>query len=126
MQEFSDARDADDARYNLDGRDFDGSRMIVEFAKGVILIFLTYHLSISLFICYLPFSDCGLQFDVRFRVAKEGPGPVTVVVTVNIWVGALLLVLAVVLTVGLMGIGLVTANLATGKIGAIGVEIVGI
>ncbi|CAM0879575.1 unnamed protein product [Alopecurus aequalis] len=33
--EFSDARDADDARYNLDGRDFDGSRMIVEFAKGV-------------------------------------------------------------------------------------------
>uniref|UniRef100_A0A0D9Y3G3 Serine/arginine-rich splicing factor RS2Z32 n=1 Tax=Oryza glumipatula TaxID=40148 RepID=A0A0D9Y3G3_9ORYZ len=33
--EFSDARDADEARYNLDGRDFDGSRMIVEFAKGV-------------------------------------------------------------------------------------------
>ncbi|KQK02253.1 serine/arginine-rich splicing factor RS2Z32 isoform X1 [Brachypodium distachyon] len=33
--EFSDPRDADDARYNLDGRDFDGSRMIVEFAKGV-------------------------------------------------------------------------------------------
>ncbi|KAL6847937.1 hypothetical protein ACP4OV_022065 [Aristida adscensionis] len=32
--EFSDPRDADDARYNLDGRDFDGSRMIVEFAKG--------------------------------------------------------------------------------------------
>jgi hypothetical protein len=42
LQEFSDARDADDARYNLDGRDFDGSRMIVEFAKGVILMFLTY------------------------------------------------------------------------------------
>jgi len=35
-QEFSDARDADDARYNLDGRDIDGSRIIVEFAKGVI------------------------------------------------------------------------------------------
>uniref|UniRef100_A0A0D9UWY3 Uncharacterized protein n=1 Tax=Leersia perrieri TaxID=77586 RepID=A0A0D9UWY3_9ORYZ len=33
--EFSDARDAEEARYNLDGRDFDGSRMIVEFAKGV-------------------------------------------------------------------------------------------
>ncbi|KAF7035649.1 hypothetical protein CFC21_046473 [Triticum aestivum] len=33
--EFSDPRDADEARYNLDGRDFDGSRMIVEFAKGV-------------------------------------------------------------------------------------------
>ncbi|KQK07345.1 serine/arginine-rich splicing factor RS2Z32 isoform X2 [Brachypodium distachyon] len=32
--EFSDPRDADDARYELDGRDFDGSRIIVEFAKG--------------------------------------------------------------------------------------------
>ncbi|CAL4910603.1 unnamed protein product [Urochloa decumbens] len=33
--EFSDPRDADEARYNLDGRDVDGSRIIVEFAKGV-------------------------------------------------------------------------------------------
>ncbi|XP_012464161.1 serine/arginine-rich splicing factor RS2Z32 isoform X1 [Gossypium raimondii] len=33
--EFSDPRDADDARYALNGRDMDGSRMIVEFAKGV-------------------------------------------------------------------------------------------
>ncbi|KAK3163933.1 hypothetical protein QOZ80_1AG0010370 [Eleusine coracana subsp. coracana] len=33
--EFSDPQDADDARYNLDGREFDGSRIIVEFAKGV-------------------------------------------------------------------------------------------
>ncbi|TYI99500.1 hypothetical protein E1A91_A13G022400v1 [Gossypium mustelinum] len=33
--EFSDPRDADDARYALNGRDLDGSRMIVEFAKGV-------------------------------------------------------------------------------------------
>jgi arginine/serine-rich splicing factor 7 len=40
LQEFSEAKDADDARYNLDGRDFDGSRMIVEFAKGVTFIFL--------------------------------------------------------------------------------------
>ncbi|KAK9283756.1 hypothetical protein L1049_012007 [Liquidambar formosana] len=32
--EFSDARDADDARYSLNGRDVDGSRIIVEFAKG--------------------------------------------------------------------------------------------
>ncbi|KAK6140324.1 hypothetical protein DH2020_025919 [Rehmannia glutinosa] len=31
--EFSDPRDADDARYNLDGRDVDGRRIIVEFAK---------------------------------------------------------------------------------------------
>uniref|UniRef100_A0A0E0GKY1 Uncharacterized protein n=1 Tax=Oryza nivara TaxID=4536 RepID=A0A0E0GKY1_ORYNI len=33
--EFSDTRDADEARYNLDGRDVDGSRILVEFAKGV-------------------------------------------------------------------------------------------
>uniref|UniRef100_J3M3G0 Uncharacterized protein n=1 Tax=Oryza brachyantha TaxID=4533 RepID=J3M3G0_ORYBR len=33
--EFSDSRDAEDARYNLDGRDVDGSRILVEFAKGV-------------------------------------------------------------------------------------------
>ncbi|XP_062193348.1 serine/arginine-rich splicing factor RS2Z33-like isoform X2 [Phragmites australis] len=33
--EYSDPRDADDARYNLDGREFDGSRMTVEFARGV-------------------------------------------------------------------------------------------
>lgn len=39
-QEFSDPRDADDARYHLDGKDFDGSRIIVEFAKGV--SFLTF------------------------------------------------------------------------------------
>ncbi|XP_010553024.1 PREDICTED: serine/arginine-rich splicing factor RS2Z33-like isoform X2 [Tarenaya hassleriana] len=32
--DFSDPRDADDARHRLDGRDFDGSRIIVEFARG--------------------------------------------------------------------------------------------
>ncbi|KAJ4979680.1 hypothetical protein NE237_010460 [Protea cynaroides] len=32
--EFSDPRDADDARYSLNGREFGGSRIIVEFAKG--------------------------------------------------------------------------------------------
>lgn len=31
--EFSDPRDADDARYHLDGREFNGSQLIVEFAK---------------------------------------------------------------------------------------------
>jgi len=61
-------------------------------------------------------------------VAREEGGPVTVtvVVNVNIWVGGLLLVLAAALTVGLTGIGLVTAKLVTGKIGAIAVEIVAI
>ncbi|XP_016729761.1 serine/arginine-rich splicing factor RS2Z32 isoform X3 [Gossypium hirsutum] len=33
--EFSDPRDAGDARYALNGRDLDGSRMIVELSKGV-------------------------------------------------------------------------------------------
>ncbi|KAL2925766.1 Serine/arginine-rich splicing factor RS2Z32 [Bienertia sinuspersici] len=32
--EFSDPRDAEDARYSLNSRDVDGSRIIVEFAKG--------------------------------------------------------------------------------------------
>ncbi|GJT77420.1 serine/arginine-rich splicing factor RS2Z32 [Tanacetum coccineum] len=35
--EFSDPRDADDARYSLNGRDVDGSRIVVEFAKGVMI-----------------------------------------------------------------------------------------
>lgn len=35
QQDFSDPRDADDARHYLDGRDIDGRRIIVEFAKGV-------------------------------------------------------------------------------------------
>ncbi|CAN8284921.1 unnamed protein product [Cochlearia groenlandica] len=33
--ELSDPRDADDARHYLDGCDFDGSRIIVEFSRGV-------------------------------------------------------------------------------------------
>ncbi|GMP50606.1 hypothetical protein CsSME_00017157 [Camellia sinensis var. sinensis] len=36
--EFSDPRDTDDARYGLNGREFDGSRIIVEFAKGVSVV----------------------------------------------------------------------------------------
>lgn len=41
--EFSDPRDADDARYSLNGRDVDGSRITVEFAKGVsFYIYLLY------------------------------------------------------------------------------------
>lgn len=35
LQEFSDPRDADDARYGLNGRRFDGTHIVVEFAKGV-------------------------------------------------------------------------------------------
>ncbi|GAB4836513.1 hypothetical protein Ancab_001425 [Ancistrocladus abbreviatus] len=32
--EFSDPRDADDARYSMNGREVDGCRVVVEFAKG--------------------------------------------------------------------------------------------
>lgn len=34
-QEFSDPRDANDARLDLDGRKYDGSDIIVQFARGV-------------------------------------------------------------------------------------------
>ena len=35
LQEFNDARDADDARHYVNGKDFDGNRLIVEFARRV-------------------------------------------------------------------------------------------
>lgn len=62
-QEFSDPRDADDARYGLNGRDFDGSRIIVEFARGVCPLGLYLFASIlKLFqvdhaICYVLLFD---------------------------------------------------------------------
>ncbi|KMS94837.1 hypothetical protein BVRB_014850, partial [Beta vulgaris subsp. vulgaris] len=34
LENYSDPRDAGDARYSLNGRDVDGTRIIVEFAKG--------------------------------------------------------------------------------------------
>lgn len=49
-------------------------------------------------------------------MAKEDPG--------STWAGDLLLVLAAALTVVLMGTGLVTAKLVTGKTDATAVEIV--
>lgn len=67
-QEFSDPRDADDARYNLDGRDVDGSRLIVEFAKGVgILPFEAYQYQFfigyfSLIISFIINYQCDLSF----------------------------------------------------------------
>lgn len=54
-QEFRDPRDADDARYNLDGRDIDGSRLIVEFAKGVGINFRLYLLHLFFFLLYVSF-----------------------------------------------------------------------
>lgn len=64
-QEFSDPRDADDARFNLDGRDFEGSRIIVEFAKGVgqtskslIIFFLRF----ALLNCTRLFKGCFSSF----------------------------------------------------------------
>nr|CAB3464043.1 unnamed protein product [Digitaria exilis] len=39
--EFSDPRDADDARHDLDGRKLDGSRIVVEFARGEVPVNMT-------------------------------------------------------------------------------------
>lgn len=58
----------------------------------------------------MPFS-----LQLRFHEAQEDP--------VNIWAGDRLLVLAAALTVVLMGTGLVTAKLVTGKTDATAVEI---
>ena len=52
LQEFSDPRDADDARYSLDGRDFDGRRIVVEFSRGVS----------SMKVCLLAISSCKTFF----------------------------------------------------------------
>lgn len=41
VQEFADARDADDARHYCNGKDFDGNRLIVEFARRVSVITAT-------------------------------------------------------------------------------------
>ena len=57
LQEFSDPRDADDARYDLDGRKFDGSRIVVEFARGVScclsLFFTTRDTIFAVYPCFL-------------------------------------------------------------------------
>ncbi|KAK3018509.1 hypothetical protein RJ639_003682 [Escallonia herrerae] len=58
--EFSDARDADDARYSLNGREVDGSRLVVEFAKG-------FENANNSWICLF-----SLQFSSSF--APRGPG----------------------------------------------------
>lgn len=44
QQEFSDPRDADDARYGLNGRRFDGTHIVVEFAKGVSWNYMAFSL----------------------------------------------------------------------------------
>jgi arginine/serine-rich splicing factor 7 len=107
LQEFSDPRDADDARYHLDGREFNGSQLIVEFAKRGKLQEPSVLCNLFFFLLYvfyylIPCSS-GMQFSFQFRyhVAQEDP--------VNIWAGDRLLVLAAALTVVLMGTGLVTA-----------------
>lgn len=58
LQEFSDPRDADDARHDLDGRKLDGSRIVVEFARGVTccclpLFFITCDLIYALPLLYV-------------------------------------------------------------------------
>lgn len=60
-QEFSDPRDADDARYSLNGREFDGNRLIVEFAKGV----RTY---ICIIISVLDSDMCSMKGRLHFML----------------------------------------------------------
>ncbi|KAG6437391.1 hypothetical protein SASPL_102306 [Salvia splendens] len=101
--EFSDPRDADDARYNLDGRDVDGRRITVEFAKGV-----------SYVVEYCVASITCLTWPSWFHVGLEGFG--------SMWAEVLLQVLADVSIVALMVIGLVIAKLETGRISVTAVE----
>jgi hypothetical protein len=42
LQEFLDARDADDARHYTNGKDLDGSRLIVEFARRVSIMDINF------------------------------------------------------------------------------------
>jgi hypothetical protein len=63
IQEFSEHRDADEARYQLDGRDVDGSRIVVEFAKGVSCLF-NYMISD----CYSYLIFCYLNYHVYFDI----------------------------------------------------------
>lgn len=59
-QEFSDPRDADDARYHLDGKEFDGSRIVVEFAVPLYMASLsttiTFILPVSSFAISSPMA----------------------------------------------------------------------
>jgi hypothetical protein len=56
LQEFSDPHDADEAQYQLDGRDVDGSRIIVEFAKGVCSVFFSFYI-----------LECNFTFLLSYR-----------------------------------------------------------
>lgn len=107
-QEFGDPRDADDARHYLDGRDFDGSRITVEFSRGVSCLAL-YFQGLSFFYMYgwmyLPNSWKSILclYDRHL-------------VVLGIMIAeAHLLELVAVLTVVLMVIGLETAQQGTGR-----------
>ncbi|KAK1320165.1 Serine/arginine-rich splicing factor RS2Z32 [Acorus calamus] len=86
--EFSDPRDADDARYSLNGRDFDGSRIIVEFAKGgfvdVVVIVLPddvydfpclvgVDVGVNLPICRSPPRRGGRSYESEERRSRSPP-----------------------------------------------------
>jgi len=53
LQEFLDVRDADDARYYTNGKDLDGSRLIVEFARRVSIMYFFNHLICKTIILFL-------------------------------------------------------------------------
>ena len=102
MQDFSDSRDADDARYSLNGREVDGSRLIVEFAKGVSTLNWTLTIFSSFVTCYVYILSLLHSFKnilcftwYRFHVVQ--------VVLENIWAEGPLLGLDVASIVALIG-----------------------
>lgn len=72
-QDFSDSRDADDARHSLNGREVDGSRLIVEFAKGVstLTAYLLLYFSYPLHVKYLYMRRLVYNLEVVPRGASQ-------------------------------------------------------
>ncbi len=85
-QEFSDSRDADDARHYLNGKEFDGNRLIVEFARRVslgaplftacylICLFTKGILKPSAFL-YHHYCDSILSSNANLQVSLLNAGP---------------------------------------------------
>lgn len=73
LQEFLDIQDADDARYYTNGKDLDGSRLIVEFARRVSIEY--FFLSLQFvkmyprFVCFQMATIIGFD-SVQLHVKK--------------------------------------------------------
>jgi len=59
---FDDVRDAEDAIRGRDGYDFDGDRLRVEFAKGIILLSLFPETCLGLSKCFNSLGDLRFRF----------------------------------------------------------------